>query len=653
MSLFKGSPYRRHRNNNDVESGGGSRGDEDEESSDPFDITSTKNASIARLRKWRQAALVLNASRRFRYTLDLKREEEKQQLMRKVRVHVEAIRAANLFKAAGAQRNGTVEASPPPPAGGHFAIGQEQLAIMSRDHDISALQQCGGAKKGIKGDDADLLKRKNAFGSNTYPKKKGRSFWRFLWEAWQDLTLIILIVAAAASLALGIKSEMLVHLDDGHIGVSIHNLWMQSALGIKEGWYDGGSIAFAVILVIVVTAISDYKQSLQFQSLNEEKRNIHMEVPADGVLISGHSLAIDESKSKAHKASSGIYHVGRHGGALRHVRLRYPLGVQTAPNSTSQGPNSANLHLTESKQRQSPPYRVQTAPISTPLLRPFPLFHFLLLAGHYSRKNHLDGGHLIQWNVTSVGINTEWGMLMASISEDTGEETPLQVRLNGVATLIGMVGLTVAVCVLIVLLVRYFTGHTKDASGNIQFIAGKTKLSPAIDGAIKIVTVAVTIVVVAVPEGLPLAVTLTLAYSMRKMMADKALVRRLSACETMGSATTICSDKTGTLTLNQMTVVEACVGGKKIDSPENKSEWPSMLYSLLIEGIAQNTTGSVYVSEGGGVELSGSPTEKAILNLGVKLGMNFEAIRSESSVIRVFPFNSDKKRGGIALKLVM
>ncbi|XP_030953218.1 calcium-transporting ATPase 10, plasma membrane-type-like isoform X1 [Quercus lobata] len=603
MSFFKGSPYRRHNNNNnDVEAGGGSRGDEDEESSssDPFNITSTKNASIERLRKWRQAALVLNASRRFRYTLDLKREEEKQQLMRKVRVNIEAIRAANRFKAAGEQRNGsgTSEASlpPPSPSGGHFAIGQDQLAVMSRDHDVSALQQCGGVKglsellktnleKGIKGDDADLLKRKNAFGSNTYPKKKGRSFWMFLWEAWQDLTLIILIVAAVASLALGIKSE-----------------------GIKEGWYDGGSIAFAVILVIVVTAISDYKQSLQFQSLNEEKRNIHMEVirggrrveisiydivvgdvlplnigdqvPADGVLISGHSLAIDESSMTG---ESKIVH----------------------------------------KDSRDP---------------------FLM-----SGCKVADGSGTML--VTSVGINTEWGMLMASISEDTGEETPLQVRLNGVATLIGMVGLTVAVCVLIVLLVRYFTGHTKDANGNILFTAGKTKLSPAIDGAIKIVTVAVTIVVVAVPEGLPLAVTLTLAYSMRKMMADKALVRRLSACETMGSATTICSDKTGTLTLNQMTVVEAYVGGKKIDSPENKSEWPSMLYSLLIEGIAQNTNGSVYVSEGGDVELSGSPTEKAILNLGLKLGMNFEAIRSESSVIHVFPFNSDKKRGGIALKL--
>ncbi|KAK8936430.1 Calcium-transporting ATPase 9, plasma membrane-type [Platanthera guangdongensis] len=157
--------------------------------------------------------------------------------------------------------------------------------------------------------------------------------------------------------------------------------------------------------------------------------------------------------------------------------------------------------------------------------------------------------------VTAVGINTEWGLLMASISEDNGEETPLHVRLNGVATLAGMVGLSVAALVLVVLLV--------------------------------------TIGVVVVPEGLPLAVTLTLAYSMRKMMADKALVRRLSACVTMGSATTICSDKIGTLTLNQMMIVEAHVGGIKLTSPDDGQQLSSTVSSLLIESIAQNTIGNV------------------------------------------------------------
>ncbi|XP_059665845.1 calcium-transporting ATPase 8, plasma membrane-type-like [Cornus florida] len=142
-----------------------------------------------------------------------------------------------------------------------------------------------------------------------------------------------------------------------------------------------------------------------------------------------------------------------------------------------------------------------------------------------------------------------------------------------------------------------------------------------------------------------------LAYSMRKMMADKALVRRLSGCETMGFATTICINKTGTLTSNQMTVVEAYVGGSKLDSPEDGSLFPPTVKSLLIEGVAQNTTGSVFMTKVGDFQVSGSPTEKAILQWGVNLGMNFDAVRSESSIVHVLPFNSEKKHGGVALKL--
>ncbi|KAJ8500023.1 hypothetical protein OPV22_010575 [Ensete ventricosum] len=570
------------------------RGSDDDGSRSPgdwFDIP-PKNAPVERLRRWRQAALVLNASRRFRYTLDLKKKGEKEQTRNTIRTHAQVIRAALLFKAAAERVKPGTSAIPVLLSGG-FGIGEEQLTKMMRDHDFSALQNYGEVKGlsnllktdldiGISADDVDILRRTNVFGANTYPQKKGRSFWVFLWEACQDLTLVMLMVAAVLSLVLGIKTE-----------------------GIKEGWYDGGSIAFAVILVIVVTAVSDYRQSLQFQNLNEEKRNIQLEVtrgsrrikvsifdlvvgdvvplkigdqvPADGVLITGHSLAIDESSMTG---ESKIVH----------------------------------------KDKKAP---------------------FLM-----SGCKVADGyGTML---VTAVGINTEWGLLMASISEDAGEETPLQVRLNGVATFVGIVGLTVAAAILVVLLARYFTGHTKNPDGSVQFIKGQTGTKTAINGAIKILTVAVTIVVVAVPEGLPLAVTLTLAYSMRKMMADKALVRRLSACETMGSATTICSDKTGTLTLNQMTVVEAYVGGRKI-TPDNAELLSSTASSLLIEGIAQNTTSSVFKAETGAFEITGSPTEKAILTWGVKLGMTFDDARSESSIIHVFPFNSDKKRGGVAV----
>ncbi|KAK9715797.1 hypothetical protein RND81_06G190300 [Saponaria officinalis] len=595
MDEEKGSSYRRRY---DVEAGSSRSGefpDMDNDDYGPFDITTTKNAPLQHLKRWRQAALVLNATRRFRYTLDLKREEEKKEAVRKIRTHAQVVLAATLFKEA-AERAKVSQEHPDSQHGGGYGIEQEELASISKEHDLSALQQLGAApglakmlksnlEKGISGDEQDLLERKNVFGSNTYPRKKGRSFFRFVWEACQDLTLIILMVASVASLALGIKAE-----------------------GIKEGWHDGGSILFAVLLVIVVTAISDYRQSLQFQNLNEEKRNIHVEVirggrrtevsifdivvgdvmpltigdqvPADGVLISGHGLAIDESSMT---------------------------GESKIVSKDSKAP-------------------------------------FLM-----SGCKVADGyGTML---VTSVGINTEWGMLMASISEDTGEETPLQVRLNGLATFIGIAGLSVALVVLVVLIARYFTGNTKEAIGMKQFKAGTTTASQAVDGVIKIVTVAVTIVVVAVPEGLPLAVTLTLAYSMRKMMRDKALVRRLSACETMGSATTICSDKTGTLTLNQMTVTEAYANGKKVEPVDDGSVLSTTSSSLLLEGIAQNTTGSVFISEGDGeVEISGSPTEKAILSWGLKLGMNFEAKRSESTIIHAFPFNSEKKRGGVAVK---
>ncbi|CAN4112983.1 unnamed protein product [Withania somnifera] len=595
------SPYRRYKNE-DLEAGSSSKSfDDGDDCGSPFDIPRTKSAPIDRLKRWRQAALVLNASRRFRYTLDLKKEEERKQLIAKIRTHAQVIRAAVLFQEAGKTVNGDGPLKMLPPtttAVGDFDISQEELTFMSREHDVTALQRCGGVKavseklktnleKGIDGDEVDLLKRKNAYGSNTYPRKKGRSFWRFVWEACCDTTLIILMVAAAASLALGIKTE-----------------------GIKEGWYDGGSIALAVIIVIVVTAVSDYKQSLQFQNLNEEKQNIQIEVvrggrrvpvsifdvvvgdvvplkigdqvPADGILISGQSLALDESSMTG---------------------------------------ESKIVHKDPSKS-------------------PF------LMSGCKVADGY---GTML---VVGVGINTEWGLLMASITEDNGEETPLQVRLNGVATFIGIVGLTVALAVLIVLMIRFFTGHTYNPDKSRQFIPGKTRVGKAVDGAIKIFTVAVTIVVVAVPEGLPLAVTLTLAYSMRKMMADKALVRRLSACETMGSATTICSDKTGTLTLNQMTVVEAYVSGKKIDPPDDRSEVPQTVLSLLYEGVGLNTTGSVFVPQGGAAaEISGSPTEKAILQWGVNLGMNFYAVRSEASIIHAFPFNSEKKRGGVAVKL--
>ncbi|KAI7747089.1 hypothetical protein M8C21_002525, partial [Ambrosia artemisiifolia] len=487
MSSSEGSPHRK-----DVESGG--EYEEYDSVNDPFTTT------VDRLKRWKRQ--LWDACRETTFIIFYFSVSDLQ------------TQVTYLFPAAGEKPNGIPKAPPSPiPTGDHDVKGlAEKLktnpykGIHEDDSNILDRKNVFGSNtyqrkkgrsfsvkglaeklktnpdKGIHEDDSSILDRKNVFGSNTYPRKKGQSFWRFLLDACRNTALIILMVAAAASLALGIKTE-----------------------GIKEGWYDGGSIALAVIVVVVVTAISDYKQSLQFENLAKEKHDIQLEVvrggrrvkisifdivvgdviplktgdqvPADGVFISGHSLAIDESSMTG-----------------------------------------------ESK-----------------------------LA-------------------TSVGINTEWGLLMACISEDNGEETPLQLGLW----------------------LLFFTGHTKDEEGKVEFIAGKTSTGDAVNGAIKIITVAIR---------LPW----------------------LSGCETMGSATTICSDKTGTLTLNLMTIVEAYICGRKIDPPNNTSELSSGVASLLIESVAHNTTGSVFVPEDGkDVEVFGSPTEKAILQWG--LGMNFEAV---------------------------
>ncbi|XP_024533916.1 calcium-transporting ATPase 8, plasma membrane-type [Selaginella moellendorffii] len=584
MSLFHPrSPLRSQRleeSNKNVDLGDPEVEEEDDsdDDGDVFNIPH-KKPSLEALKRWRKATLVLNASRRFRYTLDLKRQEQLPSVNR-FRIGTHALRAVQKFKDAA------TKVDHPPPKG--YGVGPEKLVQLVQDRDNDGLQALGGItglgtalhvnlEKGIEPDEESVQHRREAFGANSYPTKAGKSFWVFVWEAAQDTTLIILMACAVASLAAEMSSD------------------------VKEGWYDGASIGFAVLVVIFVTAFSDYRQSLQFRSLSQEKRNIQIQVvrggrrfttsifdlvvgdivplnigdqvPADGVLVSGHSLSIDESSMTG----------------------------------------------------ESEPVHVDG---KSPFL--------------HSGCKVVDGyGSML---ITGVGINTEWGQVMATLDDDSSEETPLQVRLNGIATFVGKIGLSVAVLVFVMLFVRYFVTDFRRAAGPDR--RSKVVFRNIVD----ILSIAVTIVVVAVPEGLPLAVTLTLAYSMKKMMADKSLVRHLAACETMGSATTICSDKTGTLTLNQMTVVQTWIGGGSLEA-EAANSVGGEISKCIIEGIAENSSGSVFVpKDGGDPEVTGSPTEKAILGWGLKAGMNFEEVRSSNTVMHVETFNSTKKRAGVAFK---
>ncbi|XP_037433716.1 calcium-transporting ATPase 7, plasma membrane-type-like [Triticum dicoccoides] len=236
--------------------------------------------------------------------------------------------------------------------------------------------------------------------------------------------------------------------------------------------------------------------------------------------------------------------------------------------------------------------------------------------------------------VTAVGADTLRGEMMSSITKETIEQTPLQKRLEGLTSSIGKIGVAVGALVFTVLTARHFDhGEPPFGKGQVIFDAVFRSL----------------VVAYAMPEGLPLAVTLSLAYSMRKIVKDKALVRRLSACETMASVTAICTDKTGTLTLNQMKVNEFWVG---TDQPGAAMKIAGSVMSLLCQGVGLNTTGIVYKPDiVSPPEITGSSTEKALLSWAVAdLGMDSEELKRSCKVVRVEAFNSDKKRSRVMIR---
>lgn len=161
------------------------------------------------------------------------------------------------------------------------------------------------------------------------------------------------------------------------------------------------------------------------------------------------------------------------------------------------------------------------------------------------------------------------------------EKSVLQVKLNKLVILIGYAGTAAALLTVFVLVLQFCVQKF--------VIEGKPWQSTYAKQLVKYLIIGVTVLVVAVPEGLPLAVTLSLAYSVKKMMKDNNLVRHLDACETMGNATTICSDKTGTLTTNRMTVVESYICDKQYVVTPKYDEIPANVGSLIVQGISVNS----------------------------------------------------------------
>lgn len=252
--------------------------------------------------------------------------------------------------------------------------------------------------------------------------------------------------------------------------------------------------------------------------------------------------------------------------------------------------------------------------------------------------------------ITSVGVYSSYGRILMAMRHDM-EPTPLQVKLDGLAKAIAKLASAASFLLLLILtfrLVATFPGSP---------LSPAEKASKFMD----ILIVSVTIIVVAVPEGLPLAITLALAFATTQMVKMNNLVRVLKSCEVMGNATTICSDKTGTLTQNKMTVVTGTFGEDTFDDKNpgatnnRSSQFAQRLTKdqsrLLIESIAINST--AFEGDGGEFGFVGSKTETALLGFAKNvLGMtSLSQERTSAQVAQMLPFDSSRKCMGAVQKL--
>lgn len=208
--------------------------------------------------------------------------------------------------------------------------------------------------------------------------------------------------------------------------------------------------------------------------------------------------------------------------------------------------------------------------------------------------------------VLAVGENSEWGRLLKDLQVDQ-DKTPLQVKLESVVIVLSKIGLVAAIIVFCELMIRWGVDMSRLPDKSLIKDYAKD------DGPVKYFATAVALIAVVVPEGLPLAVMIALAYSMRKMMKDMNFVRVLAACETMGGATTICSDKTGTLTENRMTVVEGFFQGRKFDYQPRREELDPQFFTQLVNNICLNSKASVLLDKKGKLQFVGNRTECALI----------------------------------------
>lgn len=492
--------------------------------------------------------------------------------------------------------------------------------------------------EGLDENPADMRSRRETYGSNVIPPKKPKTFLQLVWEALQDATLIILELAAIISLLLSLYKPAD---ENGNLS--------PEAEETKHGWIEGVAILMSVLVVVFVTAFNDYTKEKQFRGLqnkiegerkfavirkNEVKQIPVGEIvvgdicqikygdllPADGILVQSNDLKIDESSLtgesdhvKKGESFDPIILSGTHVMEGSGKVLVVAVGINSQSGIIMTLLGAAGDEKKEAVRKTSLKQKPED-----------------------KQKNDKNG------KATEDATNDE-----EENEDDDDDEGPqksvLQGKLTKLAIQIGYAGSAIAVLTVVILVVRFCvkTFIIYQRPWNLVYM----------NEFVRFIIIGVTVLVVAVPEGLPLAVTLSLAYSVKKMMYDNNLVRHLDACETMGNATTICSDKTGTLTTNRMTVVQSYIAGMYYKNIPQFSNIPADVGKLLIQGIALNSayTSRILPPDDEKSNLPkqvGNKTECGLLGFVLALGKSYQQFRdeiTEEQLTRVYTFNSVRK----------
>ncbi|KFY30502.1 hypothetical protein V493_01865 [Pseudogymnoascus sp. VKM F-4281 (FW-2241)] len=484
----------------------------------------------------------------------------------------------------------------------------------------------GGSHSTKKGYGHDLFSdRKRVFQDNRLPEKKGKSIFELMWITYNDKVLILLSIAAVVSLAVGLYQSF----GQKHEGEEP-----------RIEWLEGVAIIVAIVIVVVVGSVNDYQKERQFAKLNEKKQDRYVKVIRSG---------------KSREISVFDILVGD-------VVLLEPGDIVPVDGIFIDG---HNVKCDESS---------ATGESDIIKKRPASEVYEAIKSGQDTKKLDpfiLSGAHVTEgvgrFVVTSTGVNSSYGKIMMSLREDP-EVTPLQSKLHILAEYIAKLGGAAGLLLFVVLLIKFLAQlphNSGTASEKGQQFLG-------------IFIVTVTIIVVAVPEGLPLAVTLPLAFATTRMLKDNNLVRHLKACEVMGNATAICSDKTGTLTQNKMQVVAGTIGTSSrfggttepnggddnmsggdrhppvvmdnIPAKEVASTLDEDVQGLLRGSIAINSTAFEGIVDGEQTFI-GSKTETALLIFAKEqLGLGpVSEERSNASTLQFVPFDSGRKCMGVVI----